>query len=294
MSGPARRKLPFLRDDTILQVRDLRVYYHTPLGAVRAVDGVSFDLRVGERLGLVGESGSGKSTVAMAIMRLIKPPGRIEGGQALFGGVDLLALPEKEMRALRLAAIALVAQGAMNSLNPVTRVLDQFADALRDHGEILTRVELEARSPRAAIERVTLRAEPALVRAAQLGLFAPPGPAPERLATTLARLAALCGADRVGAPTVVDTHRPGAAAVMPFTLAPAEATAPCVPGWLVVRALRPPRRSSPSYSNRKAALWARPFVCSVAISEARLEIAYPAARRLSAEDLPERRSATIS
>ena len=79
---------------------------------------------------MVGESGSGKSTVAMAIMRLIKPPGRIEGGQALFDGVDLLALPEKEMRALRLAAIALVAQGAMNSLNPVTRVRDQFADAL--------------------------------------------------------------------------------------------------------------------------------------------------------------------
>jgi peptide/nickel transport system ATP-binding protein len=134
-----------LRDDPILQVRDLRVYYHTPLGAVRAVDGVSFDLRVGERLGLVGESGSGKSTVAMAIMRLIKPPGRIEGGQALLGGVDLLALPEKEMRALRLAAIALVAQGAMNSLNPVARVRDQFADALRDHGEAMTRAATETR-----------------------------------------------------------------------------------------------------------------------------------------------------
>jgi len=158
VSGPARRKLPFLRDNTILQVRDLRVYYHTPLGAVRAVDGVSFDLRVGERLGLVGESGSGKSTVAMAMMRLIKPPGRIEGGQALFGGVDLLALPEKEMRALRLAAIALVAQGAMNSLNPVTRVRDQFADALRDHGEILTRAELEARI-RDLLANVGLRPE---------------------------------------------------------------------------------------------------------------------------------------
>src|ERR1700757_1299846 len=95
VSGPARRKLPILRDDTILQVRDLRVYYHTPLGAVRAVDGVSFDLRVGERLGLVGESGSGKSTVAMAIMRLIKPPGRIEGGQALFGGGGPLSFSGK-------------------------------------------------------------------------------------------------------------------------------------------------------------------------------------------------------
>ena len=112
---------------------------------MRAVDGVSFDLRAGERLGLVGESGSGKSTVAMALMRLIKPPGRIESGQALFEGNDLLALPGKEMRALRLAAIALVAQGAMNSLNPVTRVRRQFADALRDHGETLSRSALDAR-----------------------------------------------------------------------------------------------------------------------------------------------------
>ena len=126
-------------------MRDLRVYYHTSLGAVRAVDGVSFNLRTGERLGLVGESGSGKSTVAMALMRLIKPPGRIESGQALFEGADLLALPEQEMRRLRLAAIALVAQGAMNSLNPVTRVRRQFADALRDHGQGLTRSALDAR-----------------------------------------------------------------------------------------------------------------------------------------------------
>jgi oligopeptide/dipeptide ABC transporter ATP-binding protein len=134
-----------VHDEIVLKVRDLRVYYHTALGAVRAVDGVSFDLRQGERLGLVGESGSGKSTVAMALMRLIKPPGRIESGQALFEGNDLLALPEQEMRRLRLAAVALVAQGAMNSLNPVIRVRRQFADALRDHGEALTGSALEAR-----------------------------------------------------------------------------------------------------------------------------------------------------
>jgi peptide/nickel transport system ATP-binding protein len=136
---------PHLRDKTILGVRDLKVYYHTPLGAVRAVDGVTFDLRIGERLGLVGESGSGKSTVAMSLMRLIKPPGRIEGGEALLDGVNLLALPEAEMRRLRLASIALVAQGAMNSLNPVIRVREQFADALRDHGETLSRSALDAR-----------------------------------------------------------------------------------------------------------------------------------------------------
>ena len=126
-------------------MRDLRVHYHTPLGAVRAVDGVTFDLLAGERLGLVGESGSGKSTVAMSLMRLIKPPGRIESGKAIYGGVDLLALPENEMRALRLSAIALVAQGAMNSLNPVTRIRDQIADALSDHGASMTRQEMDAR-----------------------------------------------------------------------------------------------------------------------------------------------------
>ena len=134
-----------MRDNIVLQVRDLRVYYHTPRGAVQAVDGVSFDLCAGERLGLVGESGSGKSTVALALMRLIKPPGRIESGRALLDGVDLHAIPEKEVRRLRLAVIALVAQGAMNSLNPVIRVRDQFADALRDHGETLTRSEMDAR-----------------------------------------------------------------------------------------------------------------------------------------------------
>ncbi len=134
-----------MQDEAILRVRDLRVSYHTSLGAVRAVDGVSFDLRAGERLGLVGESGSGKSTVAMSLMRLIKPPGRIEGGQALLDGVDLLALPDAQMRRLRLASIALVAQGAMNSLNPVMRVRDQFADALRDHGEALSPSQMKAR-----------------------------------------------------------------------------------------------------------------------------------------------------
>jgi peptide/nickel transport system ATP-binding protein len=148
--------LPALREDVALQVRDLRVHYHTPLGAVRAVDGVSFDLRAGERFGLVGESGSGKSTVAMALMRLIKPPGRIEAGQAFLDKIDLLAVPDPQMRRLRLASIALVAQGAMNSLNPVIRVRRQIADALRDHDEILTRAQMQARI-RALLASVGLR-----------------------------------------------------------------------------------------------------------------------------------------
>jgi peptide/nickel transport system ATP-binding protein len=118
----------------VLQVEDLRVYYHTLRGPVRAVDGVSFSMPPGERLGLVGESGSGKSTIALSLMRMIKPPGRIEGGRVILDGVDLLALSEEQMRRARLADIALVAQGAMNSLNPVKRVRDQIGDALASHG----------------------------------------------------------------------------------------------------------------------------------------------------------------
>jgi peptide/nickel transport system ATP-binding protein len=129
----------------VLSVRDLRVYYHTPRGAVRAVDGVTFDIKAGERLGLVGESGSGKTTIALALMQLIRPPGRIEGGEVLIDGVNLIGLSEEQMRQRRLAVIAMVAQGAMNSLNPVIRVRDQIVDALKDHGLRLSKSELESR-----------------------------------------------------------------------------------------------------------------------------------------------------
>jgi len=92
--------------DEILQVRDLRVYYHTPSGPVKAVDGVDFSLRKGERFGLVGESGSGKSTTAWAIMRMIKPPGAIEGGTIRLGDTQLGPLSETDIRNVRLAEIA--------------------------------------------------------------------------------------------------------------------------------------------------------------------------------------------
>src|SRR5439155_737108 len=118
-----------------------------------------------------------------------------------------------------------------------------LAAPTRDVKTLLTclRVALEARPPRAAVERVALAAVPERVRAAQLGLFSPAGPSPERLATTLARLAALCGPERVGAPAVLDSHRPGAAAVAPFTLGAAPEPPPLTGCRLVVRALRPPR-----------------------------------------------------
>jgi peptide/nickel transport system ATP-binding protein len=119
--------------DDILQVRDLRVYYHTPSGPVKAVDGVDFSLRRGERFGLVGESGSGKSTTAWAIMRMIKPPGKIESGSVRLADRQLETLSEKEIRNVRLAEVALVPQGAMNSLNPVMRIGDQILDGIRMH-----------------------------------------------------------------------------------------------------------------------------------------------------------------
>ncbi|MCY4412831.1 MAG: ABC transporter ATP-binding protein [Caldilineaceae bacterium] len=116
-----------------LQVRNLRVYFDTPGGVVRAVDDVSFSLEAGERFGLVGESGSGKTTLAMALLRMIKPPGHIESGQIWLDGQDVLALSGEEMRKMRLAGIALVAQGSMNSLNPVTRIRRQLLDGMKDH-----------------------------------------------------------------------------------------------------------------------------------------------------------------
>ncbi len=119
----------------VLRVEDLRVHYHTGGGPVRAVEGVGFELRSGERLGLVGESGSGKSTTAMALMRLIRPPGRIEAGRVHLDELELLSLPDEEMRGVRFSRISLIPQGVMNSLNPVMRVGAQIADTIEAHEE---------------------------------------------------------------------------------------------------------------------------------------------------------------
>ncbi len=131
--------------DTLLQVSDLQVYYRTARGPVKAVDGVSFNLEPNTRLGLVGESGSGKSTMALALLRLLKFPGRIEGGQMLLDGLDLVALSEKEMQQLRLSQISMIPQGAMNSLNPVVRIRDQIIDGLKVHSPEMSRKALENR-----------------------------------------------------------------------------------------------------------------------------------------------------
>jgi peptide/nickel transport system ATP-binding protein len=129
----------------LLEVSNLRVYYHTLHGPVKAVDGVNFGLQAGERFGLIGESGSGKSTMALAILRLIKPPARIESGEVLLDGVNVLTLPEEEMRKLRLAGMALISQGAMNSLNPVMRIKPQIVDGLQSHGIQMSKREWDDR-----------------------------------------------------------------------------------------------------------------------------------------------------
>lgn len=127
----------------ILEVNNLQVSYYTDSGRARALDGVSFSLKPGEKLGLVGESGSGKSTMALAMTRMIKPPGRIEGGQVIVDGVDLITLPNEQMLKARLSKIAYIPQGAMNSLNPIMRIGGQMMDAIRAHNPNASKSEME-------------------------------------------------------------------------------------------------------------------------------------------------------
>jgi len=119
--------------EPVLRVRNLEVTYYTDLGRAKALDDVSFTLEAGQKLGMVGESGSGKSTLALAMMRMIKPPGRIEGGSVFVGDTELMGLSEAGMRNARLNKIAYIPQGAMNSLNPVIRIGAQMVDAIKAH-----------------------------------------------------------------------------------------------------------------------------------------------------------------
>jgi len=121
------------KDGSILRVKDLKVYYHTERGPVRAVDGVSFTLYEGERFGIVGESGCGKSTMAMALLRLVVSPGGIEGGQIFLNGTNILTLNDELIRKIRWSQISFIPQGAMNSLNPVMKIGPQIADVITTH-----------------------------------------------------------------------------------------------------------------------------------------------------------------
>jgi peptide/nickel transport system ATP-binding protein len=145
---PATRGLVSPAD--VLAVEDLQVSYRSDRGEVRAVRGVTFGLRPGERLGLVGESGCGKTTTALAIMRLIRPPGRITGGRVLLrdgrGETDLASLSDERMRQTRLSEVALIPQGSMNSLNPVKRIEAHFEDSIKAHERRASDSDIRART----------------------------------------------------------------------------------------------------------------------------------------------------
>ncbi len=123
-----------MTDEVILQVKDLKTYFKLDDGLLKAVDGVTFDLRKGETLGIVGESGSGKSVTNLAIMRLIPtPPGRIAGGEVLFHGNDVLKMPESGVRQLRGNKISMIFQDPMTSLNPFLRISTQMMETIILH-----------------------------------------------------------------------------------------------------------------------------------------------------------------
>ena len=120
-------------DNTILKVRNLRTYFFTRRGVVKAVDGITFDLRRGESLCLVGESGCGKTATALSILGLIERPGRIVEGEILYYGQDLLRYSSAQLRRIRGNKIAMIFQDAESSLNPVFTIGDQIAEQIRLH-----------------------------------------------------------------------------------------------------------------------------------------------------------------
>ncbi len=124
---------------TLLQVKDLQTHFFTLEGVVKAVDGVSFDIREGETVALVGESGCGKSVSALSIMRLVPyPPGRIVGGEIWFNGNDLLTVNNEEMRQVRGKEIAMIFQEPMTSLNPALTIGRQLTETLEAHLDMST------------------------------------------------------------------------------------------------------------------------------------------------------------
>ncbi len=129
----------------ILEVNGLKTYFHTFKGVVKAVDDVSFSLKPGEILGLVGESGGGKSVTGFSLIKLIEEPGRIEAGEILFNGTDIVKLSEREMSGIRGKDIAMIFQDPMTSLNPVYTVGKQMEEVLVLHQSHLSKQERKER-----------------------------------------------------------------------------------------------------------------------------------------------------
>jgi peptide/nickel transport system ATP-binding protein len=128
----------------VLEVKDLSVHYLTGRGAVIAANKVNFYIRKGEIMGLVGESGCGKTTVAMAILQMVQSPGKIVGGEVLINQHNIIGVSEQQLRKIRWRELALVPQGAMNSLNPVLKIKEQMGDAIQAH-ERISNYELRER-----------------------------------------------------------------------------------------------------------------------------------------------------
>ncbi len=129
----------------LLELRGVRTWFDTPRGTVKVLDGLDLAVEPGAILGLVGESGSGKSVTAYSILRLVRPPGRVVGGEVLFEGRNLLALPEKEMRRIRGKAISMIFQDPRGFLDPVTRVGSVLGEIYRTH-EGVGRRDAQARA----------------------------------------------------------------------------------------------------------------------------------------------------
>lgn len=128
----------------LLEIKNLRTYFYVPAGTVKAVDGVDLFLDSGVKMGLVGESGSGKTTIALSLMRMIKPPGTVQG-EIWLDGTELVKLSGEAMREMRMSQLSYMPQGAMNSLNPVARIEAQITDGMVDHGVPMNKTELKDR-----------------------------------------------------------------------------------------------------------------------------------------------------
>jgi peptide/nickel transport system ATP-binding protein/oligopeptide transport system ATP-binding protein len=130
--------------DPLLSVENLRTYFYTPYGVVKAVNGVNFELESGKALGIIGESGSGKTVTGLSIMRLIFPPGKIlKGSRIMFQGEDLLLKPENEMRSVRGNRISMVFQDPMTSLNPVFTIGEQLTRVIQTHQDLTKKEAIE-------------------------------------------------------------------------------------------------------------------------------------------------------
>src|SRR5687768_7377101 len=122
-----------INDRPVLAVKDLKTYFSTKNGTVKAVDGVSFELRTGETLGIVGESGSGKSVLNLSLMRLVPEAETVTGGEIVLDGADLRSMDQREVRKIRGRRMAMIFQDPMASLNPYLRISTQLTEITRLH-----------------------------------------------------------------------------------------------------------------------------------------------------------------